>query len=37
VLWVPYGIGDSRIRVASVALAELFDAMTPVPAPLRAA
>lgn len=33
VLWVPYGIGDSRIRVASVALADLFDAMTPVPAP----
>jgi predicted GH43/DUF377 family glycosyl hydrolase len=30
VLWVPYGIGDSRIRVASVALGELFDAMSPV-------
>ena len=29
-LWVPYGIGDSRIRVASVGLADLFDAMSPV-------
>jgi predicted GH43/DUF377 family glycosyl hydrolase len=32
VLWVPYGIGDSRVRVASIPLAELFDAMRPVPA-----
>lgn len=29
-LWIPYGIGDNRIRVASVTLAELLDAMTPV-------
>ena len=31
ILWVPYGIGDSRIRVASVALPELFAAMRPLP------
>jgi predicted GH43/DUF377 family glycosyl hydrolase len=30
VLWVPYGIGDSRIRVASVPLDALLDAMLPV-------
>jgi predicted GH43/DUF377 family glycosyl hydrolase len=29
-LWLPYGIGDSRIRVASVPLDELLDAMTPI-------
>ncbi len=28
-LWVPHGIGDGRIRVASVPLAELLGAMTP--------
>lgn len=33
VLWLPYGIGDSRIRVASVPLDDLLDAMTPVTAP----
>jgi hypothetical protein len=27
---VPYGIGDSRIRVASVPLDALLDAMLPV-------
>lgn len=32
ILWVPYGIGDSRIRVASVPLGELLDAMTPTSA-----
>lgn len=35
VLWVPYGIGDSRIRVASVPLQDLLDAMTPVAAQPR--
>jgi predicted GH43/DUF377 family glycosyl hydrolase len=30
ILWVPYGVGDSRIRVASVPLEELLDAMTPI-------
>ncbi len=29
-LWVPYGIGDSRVRVASVPLADMFEAMRPV-------
>jgi len=31
ILWVPYGVGDSRIRVASVPMTELLDAMTPIP------
>jgi len=30
ILWVPYGVGDSRIRVASVPLEELLDSMAPV-------
>jgi predicted GH43/DUF377 family glycosyl hydrolase len=30
ILWVPYGVGDSRIRVASVPLGELLDALTPL-------
>ncbi len=30
VLWLPYGVGDSRIRVAWVALDNLLDAMVPV-------
>lgn len=30
VLWIPYGIGDSRIRVVSVPVGELLDAMDPV-------
>jgi len=29
-LWLPYGVGDSRIAVAWVDLAELLEAMTPV-------
>jgi len=29
-LWIPYGVGDSRVRVASVPIAALLDAMTPV-------
>ncbi|HWH96759.1 MAG TPA: glycosidase-like protein, partial [Pseudolysinimonas sp.] len=32
-LWLPYGIGDSRIRVASVRLDELLAAMTPIATP----
>ncbi len=31
-LWVPHGVGDDRIRVASVEVEPLLDAMTPVPA-----
>ncbi len=31
VLWIPYGIGDNRVRVASVGLPELLDAMRPLP------
>jgi predicted GH43/DUF377 family glycosyl hydrolase len=27
-LWIPHGVGDDRIRVASVPLGELFAAMT---------
>jgi predicted GH43/DUF377 family glycosyl hydrolase len=27
-LWIPHGVGDDRIRVASIPLAELFAAMT---------
>jgi predicted GH43/DUF377 family glycosyl hydrolase len=27
-LWIPHGVGDDRIRVASVPLHELFAAMT---------
>ena len=30
-LWIPHGIGDSRIGVAWVGVSELIDAMTPVP------
>lgn len=29
VLWIPYGVGDQRIRVASVELESLLDAMQP--------
>jgi len=29
-LWIPYGVGDSRIRVVSVRVDELIAAMTPV-------
>jgi predicted GH43/DUF377 family glycosyl hydrolase len=29
-LWVPYGIGDARVSVASVRLDELVDEMVPV-------
>lgn len=29
-LWIPYGIGDNRVRVASVGLSELLDAMRPL-------
>jgi predicted GH43/DUF377 family glycosyl hydrolase len=32
VLWIPHGVGDSRVRVASVRLPELLDAMTTVAA-----
>ncbi|QEO10819.1 glycosylase [Protaetiibacter larvae] len=30
-LWIPYGVGDDHIRVASVRVDELLDAMVPVP------
>jgi predicted GH43/DUF377 family glycosyl hydrolase len=30
VLWLPYGVGDNRIRVAWVGLDNLLDAMVPV-------
>lgn len=29
-LWIPYGVGDNRVRVASVGLDGLLDAMVPV-------
>jgi predicted GH43/DUF377 family glycosyl hydrolase len=29
-LWLPYGVGDFRVRVASVGIDELLDAMVPV-------
>lgn len=29
-LWLPYGLADARIRVASIPVDELLDAMTPV-------
>ena len=29
-LWLPFGVGDARIRVGSIELAELLDAMTPI-------
>jgi len=32
-IWLPHGIGDQRIRVVSIRLAELLAAMTPEPAP----
>lgn len=28
ILWIPHGVGDDRIRVASIGVQELFDAMT---------
>ncbi len=28
-LWIPYGVGDSRVRVASVGVNDLVDAMAP--------
>lgn len=31
-LWLPYGIGDTRVAVASVRLDDLLASMTPVPA-----
>jgi predicted GH43/DUF377 family glycosyl hydrolase len=31
-LWLPYGVGDQRVRAASIDLAELLDAMTPTAA-----
>jgi predicted GH43/DUF377 family glycosyl hydrolase len=30
-IWLPYGIGDQRIRVVSLQLDELLAAMTPDP------
>ena len=30
ILWLPYGVADTHIRVASIAMDELLDAMTPV-------
>jgi predicted GH43/DUF377 family glycosyl hydrolase len=30
VLWLPYGVADAHIRVASIPVTELLDAMTPV-------
>jgi predicted GH43/DUF377 family glycosyl hydrolase len=29
-LWLPYGVGDQRVRAASIGVDELLDAMTPV-------
>lgn len=31
VLWLPYGVGDSRIRVASAPVTEILDLMVPLP------
>ena len=36
-LWLPFGVGDARIRVGSIELETLLDAMTPVAAPVPAA
>lgn len=36
VLWIPHGVGDQSIRVVSVVLDDLIDAMTPEPAILGA-
>jgi predicted GH43/DUF377 family glycosyl hydrolase len=30
-LWLPYGVGDSRVRVASISVAALLDEMAPAP------
>ncbi len=30
ILWLPYGVADTHIRVASIPVTELLDAMTPV-------
>jgi len=32
VLWLPYGVGDDRVRVASVVVEDLLDAMLPLDA-----
>jgi len=32
-LWLPYGVGDSRVRVASISVAELLEATAPAPVP----
>ncbi|MEO8094447.1 MAG: glycoside hydrolase family 130 protein [Pseudolysinimonas sp.] len=29
-LWLPYGVGDQRVRAGSIGVTELLDAMTPV-------
>jgi len=28
-LWLPYGVGDQRVRAAAIGVDELLDAMTP--------
>ena len=33
-LWIPHGIGDSRIGVAHVGVSELIEAMTETPTPV---
>ena len=30
ILWLPYGVGDQRVRAGAIAVEELLDAMTPV-------
>ncbi|CAN5309319.1 glycoside hydrolase family 130 protein [soil metagenome] len=32
-LWLPYGVGDERVRAGSIGVNELLDAMTPVGTP----
>jgi len=34
VVWLPYGVGDNRVRVASIGVIELVAAMSPVTAPM---
>ena len=29
-LWLPYGVGDQRVRAGAIDVTELLDAMTPV-------
>jgi hypothetical protein len=30
ILWLPYGVGDQRVRAGAIVVKELLDAMSPV-------